>query len=302
MKEVNPEEIKLTAIRDRIFKEIFYDEKNKELLIAVVETCLGIKITNVEYKNNELPQGNYRIKGKRLDILLDTDEGKINVELNASKNKYTNARNFSYICNIYIRNTLVGDNYSEEIDVIQINLTFGLGRESEEIFEEYYVMNKKGKMYIKNLTIYEFNMDKIMEFWYSKDEEQIERYKYLIMLDLKSEDLEELSGMDERVEKYKMELESVNVSIGINDWISEEQDQEMIRNSLLQEGYNNGMKKGLEDGIKKGIAQGVEQGKEQGFKIAVLNLFNHGMSKEEIANICNVAVDKIDKIIEDEKK
>ncbi len=156
--------------------------------------------------------------------------------------------------------------------------------------------------YSDKLKIYEFNMDKIMEFWYSKDEEQIERYKYLIMLELKSVDLEELSGMDERVEKYKMELESVNVSIGINDWISEEQDQEMIRNSLLQEGYNNGMKKGLEDGIKKGIAQGVEQGKEQGFKIAVLNLFNHGMSKEEIANICNVAVDKIDKIIEDEKK
>ncbi len=31
-----------------------------------------------------------------------------------------------------------------------------------------------------------------MEFWYSKNEKEIEKYKYLIMLDLKPRELKEL--------------------------------------------------------------------------------------------------------------
>ena len=52
MQKVNPRKVDLTAVRDRIFKEIFYDERNKELLISVVETCLGVKINDVKYINS----------------------------------------------------------------------------------------------------------------------------------------------------------------------------------------------------------------------------------------------------------
>ena len=89
-----------------------------------------------------------------MDILLDTDKGKINVELNGQKTNYTNARNFFYVFNVYIRNTQVGDDYPEDIDVIQINLSYGLCLEGE-LFEEYYVMNNKRERFIKNLIIYE---------------------------------------------------------------------------------------------------------------------------------------------------
>ena len=298
MNVVNPEEVDLTAVRDRIFKEIFYDERNKELLVAVIETCLKIKINNVKYIVNELPQGNYQIKGKRLDVLLDTDKGKINVELNAVKNKYTNARNFSYICNVYIRNTLVGDNYSEEVDVIQINLTFGLGKKQKEVFEEYVVMSKQSqKMYIKNLTIYEFNMDKIMEFWYSKDEEKIKEYKYLIMLGLTSKELDELVGEDKKVEKYKKKYDEVTVSIGINDWIDEETDQRMIRNTIAKEARKEGLEEGHAEGLAKGHAEGLAKGRVEAIKEVAINLFKQGMPCEEIAMVCNMSISELNGII-----
>ncbi len=294
MKEVDLKEKDITAVKDRVFKEIFYDERNKDLLIAVVETCLGVKISNVEYKNNELPQGNYQIRGKRLDILLDTDKGKINVELNAKKDKYINARNFSYICNVYIRNTLVGDDYTEDVDIIQINLTFGLGKESKEIFEEYVVMSKHSqKMYIKNLTIYEFNMDKIMEFWYSKDEEKIKRYKYLIMLGLTSKELDELVGDDKRVEDYKKKYDEVTITIGINDWIDEETDQRMIRNTIAKEARKEGLAEGHAEGHVEGLAEGIKE-TQRNF---ILNMYESNMSIEDIAKISKMPIDEIKNII-----
>ncbi len=288
MSEFNPKNLDLTAIRDRVFKEIFYDEKNKNLLISVIETCLGIKISDIEYLNTELPQGHYRIKGKTMDILLDTDKGKINVELNAQKMHYTNARNFSYVCNVYIRNTLVGNDYSEDIDVIQINLSYGLDAK-ESLFEEYYVMNKKGKRFIRNLIIYEFNMDKIINFWYSKDEEMIKKYKYLIMLGLSSLELRELAREDKRVAEYMKVLDKVTVSIGINDWIDEETDQRMIRNTIKKEAR----KEGLAEGRVEGRAEGIKE-TQRNF---ILNMHESNMSIEDIAKISKMSIDEIKDII-----
>ena len=292
--------INITSIRDRIFKEIFHDERNKELLKVVIETCLKINIKGVRYIPTELPQGNYQIKGKTMDILLDTDKGKINVELNARKNPYTNSRNFSYICNVYIRNTLVGQDYGENIDVIQINLSFGLGINGN-VCEEYLVMNKRGKRYIKNLKIYEFNMDKIMEFWYSKNERMIKKYKYLIMLGLNSLELEELASEDKRVEEYMKTLDSVTVSIGINDWIDEETDQRFIRNTIEREatrkGIQKGLKQGLKEGRKEGLRQGQQEGLKQGLKQVAEKLIKEGMPIEKIASIYNMSIEELESLL-----
>lgn len=277
-----PQERALTSIRDRIFKEIFYDERNKDLLIAVIETCLRVKINDVVYRNTELPQGNYQIKGKTMDILLDTDKGKINVELNAQKTNYTNARNFSYVCGIYIRNTLVGDDYSEDVDIIQINLSYGLSL-NDSLYEKYQMKNEDGKLFIKNLIIYEFNMDKINNFWYSKDEKMIKEYKYLIMLGLNSRELKGLAGNDKRVAEYMKTLDRVTVSIGINDLIDEETDQRMIRNTIKKEAR----KEGLQEGIQKTQRE------------FILNMHDSNIPLKDIEKISKMPISEIKKIIDD---
>lgn len=283
-----PQERDLTSIRDRIFKEIFYDERNKDLLIAVIETCLRVKINDVVYRNTEIPQRNYQIKGKTMDILLDTDKGKINVELNAQKTNYTNARNFSYVCGIYIRNTLVGDDYSEDVDIIQINLSYGLSL-NDSLYEKYQMKNEDGKLFIKNLIIYEFNMDKINNFWYSKDEKMIKEYKYLIMLGLNSRELKGLAGNDKRVAEYMKTLDRVTVSIGINDLIDEETDQRMIRNTIKKEARK--------EGLQEGLQEGREEGRKEGIQIVALNLSKQGLSKEQIADACNMTIDELNVLL-----
>ena len=72
-----------------------------------------------------------------------------------------------------------------------------------------------------------------MEFWYSKDKEKIEEYKYFIMLDLQPEELKELSKEDKIVEEYKMDVEIINRDVRLREYISEEEDRRKCFNSEI---------------------------------------------------------------------
>ncbi len=65
---------------------------------------------------------------------------------------------------------------------MHIDLSYGKKDELEK--RTYYVMDEDGYLYIENMKIIEHNMDRITDFWYSKNKEKIEEYKYLIMLGL----------------------------------------------------------------------------------------------------------------------
>ena len=59
---------------------------------------------------------------------MHTGNKKIEIEINSQYEKYLNPRNMAYICNIYQSNASVGDTNNEDTDIIQVNLTWGLGR------------------------------------------------------------------------------------------------------------------------------------------------------------------------------
>lgn len=106
-----------------------------------------------------------------MDILLDKNIGKVEIEMNATTPDYLHARNMAYLCDTYSYYTLTGEDYLEEMQMIQINFTFGLKRE-KEIKREYYIQDKQEKKFVKNFKIIEYNMDKIMEFCYFKNEKK----------------------------------------------------------------------------------------------------------------------------------
>ena len=117
----------------------------------------------------------------------------------------------AYISDIYASNTLKGEIYTEEIDIIQINLTYGM-KDSEK-YRIYKIQDKYLKEYVKNLYIYEINMDYYKEIWYTNSEEEIEKNKYILMLDLNKEELKKLEKIskDERVGKYMEEIEKLKL-------------------------------------------------------------------------------------------
>ena len=58
-----------TCKNDIAFKEVFMEEKNSDLLKALLESILDIKIKNIKYLNLEKNNGNIHIKRKNYSLI-----------------------------------------------------------------------------------------------------------------------------------------------------------------------------------------------------------------------------------------
>ena len=175
----------------------------------------------------------------------------------------------------------MGDTYNEDIDIIQVNLTWGLGRNNDEM-KIYKIMNEKGELYVKNFIIYEINMD-YYKIWYSKNEEEINKNQYMIMLDLDKKELENMPK-DKIVDKYITNVTIVNDDPEFQKYMSEEEDKRKIQNSLLSEAKEEGISKGK---IKKSM------------EIAK-NMLKKNISIEDISDITGLSIEEIKKISNDD--
>ena len=206
---------------------------------------------------------------------------KIEIEINSQNKNYLHTRSTAYICNIYQSNASVGDTYNENTDIIQVNLTWGLGRNNDEM-KIYKIMNEKGELYVKNFIIYEINMDYYDKIWYSKNEEEIKKNQYMIMLDLDKKELENMPK-DKIVDKYITNVTIVNDDPEFQKYMSEE-DKRKIQNSLLSEAKETGYTSGINDGISKGIKQTDK------------NLLSMNMTLEDISKATGLSVEEINKL------
>ena len=275
-----------TCRNDRAFKEVFLNPNNSDLLKALLEFILKIKIDKLEIKKTELLSGNVNIKDKRVDAIVHTGNKKIEIEINSQNKDYLHTRSTAYICNIYQSNASVGDTYNEDTDIIQVNLTWGLGRNNDEM-KIYKIMNEKGELYVKNFIIYEINMDYYDKIWYSKNEEEIKKNQYMIMLDLDKKELKNMPK-DKIVDKYITNVTIVNNDPEFQKYMSEEEDKKKIQNSLLSEAK--------EEGISQGISQGYTSGINDGIKQTAKNLLSMNMTLEDISKATGLSIEEINKL------
>ena len=274
-----------TCKYDKAFKEIMMKEENFNILKKVLETILKVKIQEIKLQPLNLNTGNIHIKGKEVDLLVITEQGKIEVEVNTYYNDYVRVRNFSYITSIYNNQVTVGEKYNEDTNIIQINLNYGV--KDTEYKRVYKVRDETGKEYIKNFSIYEINMEKLKEIWYDKNELEIEKNKYLLMLDMEISDLKKLSK-DQVVREYMEKIEKLNEDPIFINWITKEKDEQMIKNTQLyratQEGINIGISQGINQGMKKEKLEIAKNLLEQNIDIDVI-MSATGLTKEEIEKL-----------------
>ena len=270
-----------TCKNDRAFKEVFLNPNDSDLLKVLLEFILKIKIDNLEIKKTELLSGNVNIKDKRADALVYTGNKKIEIEINSQYEKYLNPRNTAYICNTYQSHILARKEYNQQTDIVHVNLTWVLGRNNDEM-KIYKIMNEKGELYVKNFIIYEINMDYYDKIWYSKNEEEIKKNQYMIMLDLDKKELKNMPK-DKIVDKYITNVTIVNDDLEFQKYMSEEEDKKKIQNSLLSEAKETGYTSGINDGIKQ----------------TAKNLLSMNMPIEDISKATGLSIEEIKKISND---
>ena len=271
---------------DRTFKEVFLNPNNEDLLKALLEDILKVKIEIKKILPTELIVGNNIIKSKRVDALILATNKKIEIEINASINEYVYIRNTAYICNIYSTNALVGESYNQDIDIIQINLTWGL--DYEESKREFRIIDKNGNVYVKNLLIMEINMEYYKKIWYSKDEKKIKENELLVMLDLNEGELKKMPKSDKISEKYVESVTIVNNDPFFQEYMSHEEDQRKMQNSLIREAEDSGYEKGIKLGEEKLEKEKIDIAKR------LLNMY---MNKEDIIKATGLTPEEINKII-----
>ena len=264
-----------TCKYDKAFKEIMMKKENFFILKKVLENILEIEVKEIELRPLNLNTNNIYVKGKETDLLVLTNQGKIEIEVNTHYEDYVRVRNFCYITNIYQNEITEGSKYSEEIKMIQINLNYGA--KDKEYKRIYKMRDEEGKEYIKNCIIYEINMDKYKEILYNKNKEEIEKNKYILMLDMNLEELEKYKE-DKVVKEYMEKMERLNQNPMFINWITKEKDEEMIRNTQLFRAEEKGREQANLEIAQKMIQKNIPM--EQICEIT-------GLDKKEIEKLVN---------------
>ena len=276
-----------TCKYDRPFKEIFLKEQNKDLLKVLLEQVLNIKINEIEIKNIERNTGNINIRRKYLDALLYTDQGKIGIEINSENKDYVKPRNMAFLCDMYAGHTLVGESYTEETKIIQINFSYGL--KDNNGIRIYKIQDKENKEFVNNFLIYEINMDYYLKLWYNEDEQEVNKYRYLIMLNLNKKELKKISIKDKVVTKFMDELVKLNSRTEFREYMSVEEDERKIHNSLLQSSYN----EGKNDGKLEGIQEGIQEGKKEEKISLAINLLKENIDINIISRTTGLSIEQL---------
>ena len=236
------------GMNDVVFKNTFYIEKNKDLLKWLIESCLDMKIDEIELKDKELSKNNKIIKTKVVDTIIKTNGKIFNVEINNGESEqYIRDRNLGYLASIYSNSLNLSENYYLQPITIQINLTSK--NSSVREISKYMLRSEYGEFWSEKFIIYEFNMDKIKKSYYNKNENEKERFKPLVMLTSSNKELEILCNGDERVKRYKDRVEELNDDPEYTILMSDEEDDKKLKatreylEKLRDQEHNERMKK-----------------------------------------------------------
>lgn len=264
---------------DGMFKAIFGDEQDKELLEKLLEVTLDEKVKVEKILNPGILKTNVRSKDKTLDLLVrGSDDTLYNIEVNMSYYKHLNRRNAAFVFSKYSEDLKISDSYTNMNKIIQINLTSELSEESELINEYKLIDENTKKEYIDNFVIYEFNLDKLKEVCYNRDE--FEKYKILVSLICDDVELHNICRGDKLLEKLERKVISMNKDPEFIEFMSEEEEMEKLQNTLM--GY--AKEEGLEQGSKEKEVEIAKNMLKDNVDINTIVKYT-SLSKEEIENL-----------------
>lgn len=126
---------------------------------------------------------------------------------------------------------------------IQINFTKGLSKNGRSL-EIYTLKNKHNdKVYIDNLIIIEFNIDKIKDEWYNGGSE----YNFVAALDLEGKELDKICEGDKYMELFEKEVKRLNQNQKFTEFMSAKEEEEKLKKTLIEDAKNEGIEIGIQE-------------------------------------------------------
>ena len=265
---------------DDPFKAVMLSKSGKKILEQIIGQVLGESVEILEFINSELGKTQKIEKGKRVDVIVKINGIIANVEVNTNDYNYVKFfRNFAYLVNLFNRYSVIENKDREKIydlktQIIQINLNFGYVSTNETILINEFGNDKGYK--INTLRSYDIFMDNFEKFCY--DNNEVEKYRYILMLNKTEEELASFYPEDEIIKEYGEALMKYSEKGFIYPYTHDEE-QKMIHNTEKKLAYD----------------EGVEQTKIEMIK----NFYKIGTPIEDIAKASNLSIDKVKEIVDD---
>lgn len=276
-----------TCKLDAMFKTVFVDEKNPNLLEALLSCILGSETHIVSWPMTFIPNTTAKEKAKTRDLVILVDGKYINLEVVTGHGKETRCQLFTYHVSMWKQNILQGEKYDTKMMFLQIVLQFG-SSPNKSLMKEYKVQSiddETGEIstWVKNFKIVEVNMERVKKLWYDNSREDIEKYKYLMMIDMDKEELKGLLkviGSDEILEEYRDKVCNLNRNLNFVNTIGKEKEREYM--------FNTAVDLAREEGIEQGILETrLENAK---------SLIANGIDKNVVIKSLNLTEDEIKKL------
>ena len=277
----------IPCIYERCFAYVY--DQNKNNLAHLLASILNVDVLKIKNNITKISDTNdlknKNDKQRRMDFVYRIDNLSLDIELNL-KPRPIKERNINYLMSLHLRKFKKGNRYEDNYRTIQININNEMIDESEKVIEEYYFRKEDGKEYAKNIGFYVVNIPNIKKMWYNKEDEEFEKYKYM------------LSFFETNVDMIRRIYEGDEVVMDIinkqEEFSRDNEEWETFRSeNELEEEYQLGIEYAKEEGKKEGIEKGIELGKLQGIKKVVKSMLDKNMDIKNIVEITGLSEEEI---------
>ena len=277
----------IPCIYERCFAYVY--DQNKNNLAHLLASILNVDVLKIKNNITKISDindlKNKNDKQRRMDFVYRIDNLSLDIELNL-KPRPIKERNINYLMSLHLRKFKKGNRYEDNYRTIQININNEMIDESEKVIEEYYFRKEDGKEYAKNIGFYVVNIPNIKKIWYNKEDEEFEKYKYM------------LSFFETNVDMIRRVYEGDEVVMDIinkqEEFSRDNEEWETFRSeNELEEEYQLGIEYAKEEGKKEGIEKGIELGKLQGIKKVVKSMLDKNMDIKNIIDITGLSEEEI---------
>ena len=269
----------IPCIYERCFAYVY--DQNKNNLAHLLASILNVDVLKIKNNITKISDTNdlknKNDKQRRMDFVYRIDNLSLDIELNL-KPRPIKERNINYLMSLHLRKFKKGNRYEDNYRTIQININNEMIDESDKVIEEYYFRKEDGKEYAKNIGFYVVNIPNIKKIWYNKEDEEFEKYKYM------------LSFFETNVDMIRRIYEGDEVVMDIinkqEEFSRDNEEWETFRSeNELEEEYQLGIEYAKEEGKKEGI--------EEGIKKVVKSMLDKNMDIKDIVDITGLSEEEI---------
>ncbi len=279
---------RLNPLNDFLFKKLFGDEKEKELLIGLLNAILKSDIVNLTIEKENLDRFREKDKLGILDIKAKTITGeKFNVEVQLLNQKNMVPRTLFYWSKLFVEGFESGSFYSSLQKTVTINiLGFRLEELRRESFHPIYELKEtqSNNLLTDLLEIHFIEFPKFEEITHDLN---IPLHRWLLFLkdDISEDKLREVINMDVILNKAEQKLLRLSA------------DPETRREYELRAKALSDERSRMEDAKVRGIKEGIEKG----ILDVVKSFLDSGLSLNDAAKHTPYSTEELRRMLQENK-